>query len=489
MKFRLFKNPSLKARIFTSMILLTLISSILIALMAIYQFNSEAKKEHQERLIQRENAVLEHIRFILNTSPFELTTKNLALLFKDKIYELSTIHNIQIDLHDLEGNLLLSSVGNFTTKGYRQPTIAHQILDSIQFSANKRHLSAKMVKGSRYFSVFNYIKDHRFKPLGIVNLPYKEQTDFYEAQTHNFLVRFGQTYLFILLISIALAYLLSSFITQKLQLISEHIKNTAFSKTNKKIQIKNATSEIKGLISSYNKMVDQLKDSAEKLAQNEREQAWREMAKQVAHEIKNPLTPMRLSVQSFERRFCVSDPNIETKLKDFSSTLIQQIDTMSAVAGAFSSFASMPAQQNETLELVKVVQLALEIFNEDYIVFKAQEKEIITTFDRSQIIRVLTNLVKNAIQSMDENQKNPKIFVRLYTQQNRAIIEVQDNGTGIAKEIQDRIFEPQFTTKSSGMGLGLPMIKNIVESYGGSINFKTSSNTGTTFYVKLPIIT
>ena len=234
-------------------------------------------------------------------------------------------------------------------------------------------------------------------------------------------------------------------------------------------------------------MVDKLEDSATKLAQSEREQAWREMAKQVAHEIKNPLTPMRLTVQSYQRRFDLNDPKAKEKLDDFAKILIQQIDTMSSVASAFSNFASMPAQQNETLDVVKVVQLALDIFNEDFIRFSYSEEEIIASLDRTQLIRVITNLVKNAIQAIPENQENKDIFVRVFRKGNHAIITVKDNGKGVSEQNKARIFEPKFTTKSSGMGLGLAIIKNIIENYNGTITFESEEGKGTEFTVSFPI--
>src|SRR5690606_22812471 len=136
-------------------------------------------------------------------------------------------------------------------------------------------------------------------------------------------------------------------------------------------------------------MIDELEISAAKLAKGEREQAWREMAKQVAHEIKNPLTPMQLSIQNFERRFDPKDPDIIEKVSEFSRTLIQQVDTLSNIASAFSNFANMPAQQNETLNVVKIVKLVVDIFNENYIRFSAGDQEIITVLDRTQLIRVV----------------------------------------------------------------------------------------------------
>jgi nitrogen fixation/metabolism regulation signal transduction histidine kinase len=235
-------------------------------------------------------------------------------------------------------------------------------------------------------------------------------------------------------------------------------------------------------------MVDKLEESALLLAQSEREQAWREMAKQVAHEIKNPLTPMRLTVQSFERKFDANDPEIKQKIKDYSGTLIQQIDTMSSVASAFSNFASMPAQQNETLNVVSVIELSLEIFNEAFISLEAEEKEIITIMDRTQLIRIITNLVKNAIQAIPDLQIEKQIYIKVKKQNNAVLIQVIDNGSGIDAQNIPRIFEPKFTTKTSGMGLGLGIIKNIIENYKGTITFESEIGIGTTFTVTLPLI-
>lgn len=260
---------------------------------------------------------------------------------------------------------------------------------------------------------------------------------------------------------------------------------TNFSKSNKKILIDNPSEEIKKLVTSYNAMIDELENSAIKLARSEREQAWREMAKQVAHEIKNPLTPMRLTVQNFERKFDIDDPDIHHKVEDFSKTLIQQIDTMSSIASAFSNFAEMPAQQNETLNVVKIVKLALDIFNEEYIHFISDEDEIIAKMDRTQLIRVITNLVKNAIQAVPE-VSSPRILVSVATEGDFVKICVADNGIGIEDQNKEKIFEPKFTTKTSGMGLGLGMVKNIVETYKGTIQFTSQPGKGTVFTVRFP---
>jgi nitrogen fixation/metabolism regulation signal transduction histidine kinase len=290
-----------------------------------------------------------------------------------------------------------------------------------------------------------------------------------------------------LIVAFALAYFLSTYITKSLKTISDRLEETNLDQKNEKIVLEANSKEVNFLIKAYNGMVDKLETSAIKLAQSEREEAWREMAKQVAHEIKNPLTPMRLTVQSFQRKFDPNDPDVKQKMNDYSETLIQQIDTMTAVASAFSNFASMPAQQNETLNVVEVVELALDIFNEEYISFESDEEEIISKMDRTQLIRVITNLVKNATQAIPESQFQKSIVVTVKRRNNNVEIAVKDNGIGIQKQDIGRIFEPKFTTKTSGMGLGLGIIKNIIENYKGTITFESTYGKGTTFRVSLPI--
>ena len=303
------------------------------------------------------------------------------------------------------------------------------------------------------------------------------------------LKRASIVYGFMLFIAIGLAYILSKYITRSLQTVTEKITETRLNKRNKKISLQTNTSqEIETLVEAYNGMIDELEVSAAQLASNEREAAWREMAKQVAHEIKNPLTPMRLSVQSFQRKFDPEDPNISEKVQEFSNTLIQQIDTLSSIASAFSTYAKMPAQQDETLDVVTITKLALDIFNEEYIYFFSDEKEIISTFDRTQWIRVITNLVKNSIQAIEKKDpESPRVEVRVFTENQKIFVTVSDNGSGIAEEHKSKVFEPKFTTKSSGMGLGLAMVKNIVETYGGTISLQSVERKGTTFTVCIPL--
>jgi len=478
------KKLSLRVRIFIAMILLVLLSSILIAAVAIYQYKEETQDYHEQRLNRKERAIITSLDYVIRETTYPVTTENVPLIFKEKIYEVSEVHNIQINLYDLEGSLLISSKTDLkpeVTGKCLDAEVLNSLLNTVEHRFEDRREENEVI----YRSSYNYITDKKFKSLAILNLPYLENDEFLAKELNTFLKLLSVATLIILLLAIALAFFVSKYITKSLMAISEKMSTTRLEKRNEKIEIGDTSEEIQTLVKSYNSMIDELEESAVQLATSEREQAWREMAKQVAHEIKNPLTPMRLTVQSFQRKFDPQDEKIHQKLDEYSKTLIQQIDTMSAIAGAFSNFAKMPAQKNETLNVVEIVDLALDIFNEDYITFHSDKKEIIATFDRTQLIRVVTNLIKNAIQSISEGHM-PKIIVYVFEENNNVSITVSDNGIGISEENKPKIFEPKFTTKTSGMGLGLPMVKNIVETYKGTITFVSQKGEGTTFTVAFP---
>jgi len=481
-------HRSLRFRIFLSMLLLVIGASILIAAVTVYQYREEAEDYHRERLQRKETNIKENINYVLRNTTYPVETEKIPLIFKDLIYEIKDIHNLELYLYDLEGNLLKSSKASFVrdTTHMRIPGYA---LEALETSQNKSFIEKFEENGQEYQSSYTYITDSYFKPLAILNLPYIADDGFIKNELSENLSRLGIAYLFMLLIAIALAYFLSKYITRSLNEISEKINETRLDKRNKKIRIDDTTDEISTLVNSYNSMIDELESSAAQLAASEREAAWREMAKQVAHEIKNPLTPMRLTVQSFQRKFNPEDPSIHQKMDEYSNTLIQQIDTMSSIASAFSTYAQMPAQQDETLNVVKITRLALEIFNEDYIYFLSEEEEVIAKLDRTQLIRVITNLLKNSIHAIDQKHPiSPRIEVNVYSENNFAVITVMDNGIGVSEENKGKVFEPKFTTKTSGMGLGLAMVKKIVETYGGSIALDSSEGEGTTFKVKFPML-
>ena len=480
-----FNNISLRIRIFIAMILLIFLATVLIIGVTIYQYNKQTTDYNLSRFGRKEETLKKEIDIQLyQRSNSSIRTENLPTIFQKAIYEIAYIHNLEISMYDLEGKLLRTSVP-FGLKDSIPPNLTASKVSQLKLSKDNRIFEITEDNKIKIETSYTYILDSISNKIGILKLEFNQDNTIQEYELKVFLTRLILVYFFMFLIAILLAYFLSSYITRSIKNITDKMKRTRLNERNEKIVLSSASAEIGILVEGYNNMIDELEESAVKLATSEREQAWREMAKQVAHEIKNPLTPMRLSVQSFERRFDPNDPNIKLKLKEYSDTLIQQIDVMSSIAEAFSDFAKMPKQKKEKIEIIGVVKMALDIFNEDYVHFHPEGEEIYANLDKTQLIRIVTNLVKNATQAV-VGVKNPKIVVKVFLKNKKIFIEVSDNGKGIKEEVEHLIFEPKFTTKTSGMGLGLPMIKNIIEAYDGSINFTSKEGSGTLFTVILP---
>jgi len=480
-----FKNISLRIRIFLSMILLVLLASILIVLVTIYQYDEQTKDYNIQRFERKESTTKQTIYLELkNKTRYPVNTENLSKIFDERIHEISSINKLNIAIYNLEGGLLKSSSKSTSERLDIKP-ISATLLKELSQQRNQKILKTSQENGISYQSSYSFIYDARSKKIGILELQFMQDNVEIKKELKEFISRLGFVYVLMLLIAIVFAYFLSSYITRSIKIISDKIQQTRLTERNEKIILNKASSEIEILVEAYNSMIDELGESAAKLAKSEREQAWREMAKQVAHEIKNPLTPMRLTVQSFERNSLSKDDKANKKLKEFSQSLIQQIDVLSSIASAFSDFAKMPTQKKEQIEIISVVKFALDIFTEQYITYLPQEKNIYANLDKTQLIRIVTNLLKNAIQAT-ENIEHPTIDVHVLSKENNLIISVTDNGKGIAEDLKELIFEPKFTTKTSGMGLGLAITKNIIEAYGGSISFTSAEGSGTVFTVVLP---
>lgn len=480
--FRLFRT--LQTRIFLTMLILNIFMAVSLILVAIYQYREQAENYHLNRLERKENSVKRDIEYQLDNTTFLVVTEKLPYIFREKIFEMSHVHNLEIALYDMKGNLLITSRASFNMSSILRP-IQQNVLDSLKSNINKRIVVNTKFNTEEYLSIYSYIYDHQFNPIGILYIPYIGKNDFYQKELKVLLIRISFIFIFAILISIILAYYSSRLISDPIKEIVAKMKETSLDIQNEKLVIKGGTDELHDLIKAYNRMLDQLEESAVKLATTERESAWREMAKQVAHEIKNPLTPMRLTIQNFERKFNPNDPDSKEKLREYSESLIQQIDTMTLIASAFSDFAKMPVAIKENIDIIDVTQNTLDIFSENYIHFYHEKQHLYANFDKTQLVRVITNLITNAIHAV-ENVDQPKIVVKITEKNEEIEISVYDNGKGISEDNKGKIFEPKFTTKTSGMGLGLAMLKNIMETYNGTINFESKENVGSTFYVRFP---
>lgn len=477
------KKVSLRLRIFVSMIFMVLIASALIFGITIVQYTKQEENYHLERLEREENQ-LAHSIVSLYEQHHKGLDETLERFFAEDLDMISHIQEINFNVYSLNGELIASGIHNqeIIPVAERMPK---EIFESI-VSKLDRHVKETNINGIDYLSSYRYVIDDQGDPLCIIHLPYYQDDSFSRMELNKLLWRLALVYLALLIVGIVISYIISSYITRSFHTISKTLSETSLDGKFKKLEVKSATVEMDIFINAYNEMIDQLSESAAHIAKSEREQAWREMAKQVAHEIKNPLTPMRLNIQLFEQQFNPKDPKAIEELKEHTQALLQQIDTLSYIASAFSDFAQMPVQHNEEIDINQTINLAVSLFTKSYITYHAPTDEVFCKFDRTQLIRIINNLVKNAIQACDQNP-DPKIDIYLIKNDTDFTIKVVDNGKGIPQENFEKIFEPQFTTKSSGMGLGLGMVKSIVETYNGVIKCESTLGVGTTIAIEVPM--
>lgn len=482
--FRFPKKVSFRTRLFMVMIGMLFIAGLLILGTTTIQYESQRENYHLGRLARKEKQILKHVDYLtqkngLRNQPYEVWQK-----YSSDFEQINSIHNVQYSLFTLKGDPLFiyHSPLEVVANNYK---LNRELLNKIKNSENDAYVEHYKSDIDDFHASYKILKDRFSQPYAILFFPYFEDVSISENELNTFIQNLYQIYILLLVGVILIAYFLSKFITRSLDTIKVRMGEMRLEKKNEKIYLKNATREIDSLVNSYNKMVDDLAESVEKLAMSERQQAWQEMARQVAHEIKNPLTPMRLTIQSFQHRYDPNDPDIKKRVNDFSSLLIQQIDTMSEVAEAFSDFATLPKPNMKECDLVELTQMAVNIFHQEHIVFISDQAHIRHKLDRTQWVRVITNLVQNALQSVPKG-KTPQIGVQLRTEPDQTVLTISDNGAGIPTEIREKVFEPKFTTKNSGMGLGLGIVKNIIESHNGEINYVSKMKKGTTFTIKLP---
>ena len=464
----MFQNKmSLRLRIFISMILLVFTATLLVLGSTYYQYRTESDQYNSYRQERKENQLKRQINYIVNK--YDLSNNyDLWDDYQPDFEEITRIHNVEYSIFKSDGTPLFYSYLplDVISNNYSLDVDFAQMLLS---NEEGKFTSENFTDVGKFQSSYSVLKDDLGKKYAILFFPYFQDVSFAESELNVFLSTLYQIYFIMLVVAIVLAYFISRFVTRSIETIRLKIGQAGLLKKNEKIYLKNATKEIDSLVNSYNKMIDDLDDSVQRLAKTEREQAWQEMAKQVAHEIKNPLTPMRLTVQSFQKNSGIDSIDEKIKINDFCQTLIEQIDTMSNVATSFSDFATLPKTQLEKTDIVDATKKAVEIFEQNNITFKTSGNNIFVKLDKEQWIRVMTNLIKNSIQAIPHD-RDPDILVQISENSKSVKILVSDNGQGVSKSNRDKIFEPKFTTKSDGMGLGLGIVRNIISSHRGKFH-------------------
>ena len=470
-------EPSLRHRIQLSVIGLALAAFFFIGLATIAYFRRTAVQYQQERLFETLNVLVRSINLRDNPPTDALSLNRLA-----------NTHKIDISFFRQDGQLIASSAPFLFRDGWKEPRMAPAALQALEDSRFRTVVLDEDVKGLHYKAAYVALPATLGNPAFFLQIPYTATDQALQESVVEFMGALFNFYVFLLLMGGAIAIVVANSITRPLAAIGDKLRSFSLG-SNEPLEW-DSQDEIGNLVEAYNQMIAKLEESTRKLRQSEREGAWREMAKQVAHEIKNPLTPMKLSIQYLQHAQRSDPERAAALIERVSKTLIEQIDGLAHIATEFSNFAKMPKAQNEQLVLNEVVTSVYHLFTEhqepaENIQLLLPEQPIKAFTDKKQLARVLTNLVKNAQQSIPEGRPG-QIAIQLYQQNGASIVKVSDNGTGIPEEVQPKVFQPNFTTKSSGMGLGLAMCKDIIEAAGGRLYFETRQDEGTNFFLELP---
>ncbi len=409
--------------------------------------------------------------------------------FKTSINRISTINNCEISFFDLNGLLVFNTDSLLYTTGLRNNLASPNYLFNDLSNLNLNTLVNEKIGKINYLAAYTPIYNQNNKLIGFLKCYYLKTNNNILKQTSNVLIYLSNIFLIVFALSIIITYLITSFLTTSFTKVVKQFTKINLNTSNEPLQWK-YNDEIGILVMEYNRMLKKLEFNSLLLAKNNRELAWREMAKQVAHEIKNPLTPMKLSLQMLERAMKNNSPNFKDLAKNMLDNLIEQINNLETIAINFGQFAKMPEMNATENSLIEILKISTGIYNSnedlefhfilpfhDYIIFADKEK----------IIRVITNLFQNAVQSIPNNKKGKISLITSKIKNNMIRISVEDNGSGIPDEIAQKVFEPNFTTKSSGTGLGLAMCKDIIEQINGNIHFSTIIDKGTIFNIDLPI--
>ncbi|HTM99232.1 MAG TPA: HAMP domain-containing sensor histidine kinase [Pedobacter sp.] len=407
-----------------------------------------------------------------------------------KFNQFADVNAAYLNLYDVDGDIYLTSLPKMYEYGILGPKIGPKAIINMRTNQKSEFInSAEKIGTFTYAAGYAPIRNAQSQTIAYIGLPYYSNEADYQEKIGLFINTLINIYALVFVLIGVLAVFLADQITHPLTFIQESFKKTKLGQTNQPI-VWHRQDEIGSMIKEYNKMLTALEMSAVKLARSERESAWREMAKQVAHEIKNPLTPLKLGVQLLEKSWKEKDPNFEKKFATFNKSFIEQIDSLATIASEFSNFAKMPDTKLENLKLIPVIEQAISVFNStehiEISMTNQVKEDLIVLGDKDQLLRTFNNLLKNAIEATESKVKGV-IRIKVVNDYKFAFVEVEDNGKGIEESLQSKIFVPNFTTKSSGTGLGLAFVKQAIENAGGNIHFVSVPNAGTTFYLSFPL--
>jgi two-component system, NtrC family, nitrogen regulation sensor histidine kinase NtrY len=485
-------NLTLRRRIHYSLLGVVLVSFLIIGIVTIiystlqYQQSSRKKLQLVMRLVERTtHQYLKDRGALENNEAFE--NEAASTEFQYFVTSLANAQKIDINVFNATGLLKVTSQENIYDKALLARIMQSDAYYMLALIKRSIHIQEEQVGRLTYSSCYVPIWADNGSMLGFLNIPYFSSEKELSFQISNILVALINLYAFIFLVSSLLTVFITRWLTRTLSIVINRFERLSL--TRNELIDWPYEDEIGMLVKEYNKMVRKVEENAAMLARNEREGAWREMAQQVAHEIKNPLTPMKLNIQYLQQALKNDYPNVKELAAKVSESLIEQIDNLSYIASEFSNFAKMPEAVPEEIELNDVLSRTVELYLNEQdvkVIIEPYQEPLSVYADRSQLLRVFTNLIENAVQAIPEGRAG-KVIVTLIKEDNNVLISFADNGVGIPADTIEKIFQPYFTTKTSGTGLGLAMTKKIIEFWKGSIWFETEEGKGTAFYIRMPL--
>lgn len=476
-------NIGLTSRFQFAFILLLIVSFVTIFYVSVNFIKHRYEKQQKITLENKKNYIQHSLQDLYYFNQ-ELNEYDVSDLYVD-LLELSYIYQTDIHVFDNDGLLVCSSLPLI----FNRHLISDRISPIPYFSQNIDIELYEHIGELDYLVAYTDFYNGDYLQIGYIAIPFYFSQKEMQQEIESFASVIVHIYLIIIILTILLTLIIGKRLSAPLNMLEKKLKQMRLGQRNEKIEYK-LNDEIGQLVAQYNQTVDELEQSVDLLARSEREAAWRTMARQIAHEINNPLTPMKLSIQQLQRRKGMDDKDFDEYFDRSTEMFIEQIDNLSRIASTFSDFARMPEAKYEYVNITSILKSVIELFVNNMekveIRYIGTEEDIFIYADSEQLLQVFNNIIKNGIQSIPTD-RHGVVKVDLYEKSDNVFICVHDNGNGIPKEIQDKLFMPNFTTKNQGMGLGLAISKNIIQQLGGYITFKTKQNIGTTFIVKIPI--
>lgn len=487
---------NIRTQIHATIIFISIFSFVIIGIATIsffiYRFNQSNQDRLSKSIQVMGNEIEEKLKIIQSQLSFDdvlnINDVGFGSDVEKRINEISEIHNVDVNFYNIAGNLIASTQPYIYNKHLLNNKMEPNAFYELNGNKSIQYIQSEKIAGFSYLSIYIPVNDENGTPFAYLNIPYLNSQAELNQEISGFLATLINLNAFIFLLAGAIAYLATERIASSFSLISNKMKEVNLGKHNEFIEW-NRNDEIGVLVKEYNKMVEKLELSAQALAQSEREGAWREMARQVAHEIKNPLTPMKLSIQYLQKSIDNNQENARELTYRVATTLIEQIEQLSKIAGDFSQFANIGNTHLEVFELTDVLVNLIQLHSiqeKVTIEYEKPQEQCLLYADKVQISRLFGNLILNAIEACD---KNEQAVIHIHQQNilNEVQVTIKDNGSGIDDVMKEKIFTPNFTTKTSGTGLGLAICKGIAEKANGNIKFMTEKNKGTSFIVTLPL--